>query len=177
MEKQAIINDYFRLAETTCRKSSSLKEHVVHMALGLSSEYYEYMEADLKSHEEHIVEELGDMFWYAANMCRSVFINSLSDILSSDKKRDPITLEKAIGDFVSEAKRIYVYNKEIDENLLADLCFSIVTALIQEVNYIKTHFATITLENILQANVDKLIKRYPDGFTETAAIERADKSE
>lgn len=74
------------------------------------------------------------------------------------------------GEVLDAVKKTWIYGKELDrENLLeesGDLIFYI-TALLTENGF--------TLEEAMQANIAKLAKRYPQGYTDSAAIERADK--
>jgi NTP pyrophosphatase (non-canonical NTP hydrolase) len=74
------------------------------------------------------------------------------------------------GEVVDAIKKAWIYGKELDrENILeecGDLMFYI-TALLTETGY--------TLEEAMQANMAKLAKRYPQGYTDKAAIDRADK--
>lgn len=75
------------------------------------------------------------------------------------------------GEVLDAVKKTWIYGKELDrENLLeesGDLLFYI-TALLTENGF--------TLEEAMQANIAKLAKRYPQGYTDSAAIERADKA-
>ena len=74
------------------------------------------------------------------------------------------------GEVVDAVKKHWVYGKELDrENILeecGDLLFYI-TALLTETGF--------TLDDAMVANVAKLAKRYPTGYTDAAAITRADK--
>ena len=78
----------------------------------------------------------------------------------------------AYGEFseVSELikKHLFHYHK-LDQGHLAEE--------IGDVMFYLVNLATIfnfNMEDILQANVDKLKKRYPDGFTAKASVERVD---
>lgn len=74
------------------------------------------------------------------------------------------------GEILDTAKKHWVYNKPLDiENLyeeLGDLLFYTTALMI---------ITGIDLEEVLVRNVEKLKKRYPDGYTDTAAQARADK--
>ena len=76
------------------------------------------------------------------------------------------------GELVDAIKKTYAYNKPLDvDNIyeeLGDILFYIQGML----NWIG---ATWTLEDLIVINTDKLTKRYPQGYTDQAAIARADK--
>lgn len=76
------------------------------------------------------------------------------------------------GEIVDAVKKHWVYGKKLDvANLkeeVGDLLFYI-QALCQ--------VAKIDMVQCLKENEDKLRKRYPNGYTDAAAIERADKKE
>ena len=74
------------------------------------------------------------------------------------------------GEVLDAVKKTWVYGKELDrENLieeLGDILFY-VQALALQLN--------IELPDVMEQNIKKLEKRYPDGYTDQAAIERVDK--
>lgn len=75
------------------------------------------------------------------------------------------------GEVIDAVKKTWIYGKPLDrENILeecGDLLFYI-SALLTQTGY--------TLDDAMNANMDKLKKRYPDGYTDNAALARADKS-
>lgn len=74
------------------------------------------------------------------------------------------------GELASPIKAHWIYGRELDrENILeeaGDALFYL-QALLTECGF--------TLDDAMQANVDKLSKRYPAGYTDAAANARADK--
>ena len=74
------------------------------------------------------------------------------------------------GELLDAIKKTWVYNKELDRanviEELGDMRFYM-QALMNEL--------CITEEEVIQANVDKLSIRYKEGYTDAAAIARADK--
>lgn len=75
------------------------------------------------------------------------------------------------GEVVDAVKKTWIYGKQLDrENILeecGDLLFYI-QALLTENGF--------TLDNAMAHNVAKLSIRYPEGYTDQAAIDRADKT-
>jgi NTP pyrophosphatase (non-canonical NTP hydrolase) len=76
------------------------------------------------------------------------------------------------GEVVDAVKKTWIYGKPLDtENVLeecGDLLFYI-QALLTENGF--------TLDNAMAHNVAKLARRYPEGYTDKCAIDRADKVE
>lgn len=74
------------------------------------------------------------------------------------------------GEIIDAVKKHWIYGKPLDrENILEECgdCMFYIEALLAECGY--------TIGDAIAYNVEKLAKRYPDGFTESAAIARADK--
>ena len=75
------------------------------------------------------------------------------------------------GEVIDAVKKTWIYGKPLDrENILeecGDLLFYI-SALLTQTGY--------TLDDAMTANMEKLKKRYPKGYTDNAAIARADKA-
>lgn len=74
------------------------------------------------------------------------------------------------GEFLDAVKKTWAYGKPFDFNHgieeLGDLFFYMFSAL-QVMN--------VSFEQVILANMEKLSKRYPTGYTDAAAIARADK--
>lgn len=74
-----------------------------------------------------------------------------------------------IGEVIDIIKKSIFYKKELDKNK--------VTEELGDVMFYLVNLATslnISMVNVLEQNVEKLLKRYPNGFTEKDAIERKD---
>ena len=78
------------------------------------------------------------------------------------------------GELVDAVKKSFAYNKPLDlanvHEELGDILFYVQGML----NFLGTEF---TLADIAALNTKKLTKRYPVGYTDAAAIARADKEE
>ena len=74
------------------------------------------------------------------------------------------------GELLDSIKAHWIYGKELDrENLIAecvDLLFY-VQAIMNELE--------ISMDDAMRHNMTKLAKRYPNGYSDAAAMERADK--
>jgi len=74
------------------------------------------------------------------------------------------------GEVVDAVKKTWIYGKELDRENIVEECGDLlfyITALLTETGY--------TLEEAMVYNINKLAKRYPSGYTDKAAIDRADK--
>lgn len=78
---------------------------------------------------------------------------------------------EAAGELLDQVKKYAIYGKELDrENMLEELGDS----LFYFTMYLQ--FLGFSLDEIMVANFKKLMKRYPEDYTDKAAIARADKS-
>lgn len=74
------------------------------------------------------------------------------------------------GELLDSVKKTVIYNKPIDrENIIEELgdMYWYMTGMMD--------YLGVTIQDVVEANVDKLRKRYPDAYTDTAAQKRADK--
>lgn len=108
------------------------------------------------------------------------------EFVSSRAKKMPTHIEDLVhmsmgisgeaGELLDAVKKSYIYGKELDiENVieeLGDLLFYIQGML----NFLGV-VDIRDLEDITLLNMRKLEKRYPQGYTDQAAIARADKKE
>ena len=134
----------------------------------LSTFQKQYME-DLK---ENFMEEVGDAFWYSA-LLATHFKFPMSyegETLSTTNYLPMSGVLQTSGGVIDIAKRAFVYEKEIDLNLLATLVQQNTVAWVRLLNWL-----CIDLSECLQYNIDKLQKRYSEKYSNEAALARADK--
>lgn len=94
--------------------------------------------------------------------------NSVMDILHG-----AVGLAGEGGETLDAIKKCWIYNKPLSEEVVANLREECGDALF----YIQ-HICNIlgcTLEDLIAQNMIKLTKRYPTGYTDAAALARADK--
>lgn len=75
------------------------------------------------------------------------------------------------GELLDAVKKAWAYNKPLDvENVHEELgdCLFYIQAMCNQFGW--------TFESVIAANVAKLIKRYPTGYSDQAAQDRADKT-
>lgn len=75
------------------------------------------------------------------------------------------------GELLDAVKKVWVYEKPID-----------IVNIVEELGDLEFYMQAlrsllgVTREEVIQANVEKLNRRYPGGYTDAAAIARADKA-
>jgi NTP pyrophosphatase (non-canonical NTP hydrolase) len=77
------------------------------------------------------------------------------------------------GELLDAVKKSFIYNKPLDtENVIEEL-----GDIMFYVQHMLNQFPKHSLYTVLNANMDKLRKRYPDGYSDAAAQARTDKLE
>jgi hypothetical protein len=158
---------------------------LAHMSLGVSNEVGELLEGmgtppvvlemigpNVKL---NIREELGDLTWYCAGVC-SVLGLSFNKVttdepyeIESETDFEMVIQQLIIGSgrIAEQVKRHVFYGKEAEEERVQSGVSNVVGA-IQSI----AAFFEFDLIKILQDNIAKLAARFPDKFTEVAAIDR-----
>ena len=148
---------------------------MMHMAMGLSSELLELLTSESKENEK---EEVGDMFWYLACLAEKLALNLEEPVIktmeqsSFNEQYDNITVDlvKNCEKLISNIKKNTIYSKEVSIDLYQELIeniFQNLYDLCENIGYNVNH--------VMNENIEKLKKRYPEKYTDSAAIERADK--
>jgi NTP pyrophosphatase (non-canonical NTP hydrolase) len=76
------------------------------------------------------------------------------------------------GEFMDMLKKHIFYGKELDRINLAEELGDDLWYVALAINRLKDKLQQLTLDSVLLTNIEKLQKRYPDKFTEDAAINR-----
>lgn len=159
--------------------------HILHMAVGLSGEAAELLQAFAVStwsgmdlDRDNCVEELGDL---------EFFLQGLRDGAGLERQEPNLdgidwsagesalhavaALVVKTGDLLDLIKKKVIYRKPVEPQLIA-MCLQPVEYCLQR---IRQHIGVEWVE-ILAGNQRKLAKRYAEGYSDTAAQVRADKS-
>lgn len=151
------------------------KTNLLHMVSCILGETAELLDAD-PADRPNIVEELGDIRFYLQGFCQELKLGVPEFTL---QEKTPVTFTQACGQLVVHAGNLFdatkkhiFYEGPLDqrkvENCLMDISKSL--ALIE-------YKMGTTKEEVLNGNIDKLMnKRYPDGYSDAAALARADKA-
>ncbi len=148
--------------------------NLTHMVLGLSGEVGELVQCvgtELKAKVDlpNLKEELGDLYWYITNYCNLRNITPPLTIKGNDLPDGECfeLLIVSISDLVDIIKRLIAYNKEIDKVSELETVYNVYYALdmFQRVYEIDG-------DEIRDKNIAKLLKRYPEKFSDHLAVNR-----
>lgn len=160
---EVTITNYQGLAFRTCKVYEELPMNLLHVAVGVHSEYNELQIAIQNDDRINVGEEIGDIFWYLAVFCQFKNIQ-LFPIVPNFTSRD---LNYWTSKFSNLIKREAIYNKEQDINEYIDVLQKIVYVLVNTL----TTFDIKTTDS-LKANINKLSERYKEKYTDLQAQER-----
>lgn len=155
------------------------KMNLAHMVLGIHSELSEWMDAEDNEDRVNIAEELIDQVWYIANYCtirgydlNELFENTVNNDTFLSTNPQIVKLEWFSSNLQDIVKKYIVYNKPIDRE---KEIYYLGGLLVVIYNEFVGH--NITFEEALDRNIAKLKARFPDKFTEEAALNRDLKKE
>jgi hypothetical protein len=151
---------------------------VLHMAIGISGEIAELVEA---STELEAIEEVGDIMFYAVGLVyeAGLMYNSImpteAEVKEAASSRSPqdsiIEIIVTGGGILNLAKKFAIYNQPLNRNKLEEQVKQLFILVMLQTMILQTE-----LSKILQLNEDKLRKRYPSKYADSLAEARIDKS-
>lgn len=151
-------------------------ERLLHAAMGLCTEVGELFELES---EEHMVEEIGDVFWYLALAHDALGLDFDTSEIEYDftdwepRGETPLdTFTIYSTELLDMVKKQVFYGREIDVKKAELTLFTLKMALC-----FGLESEGFKVADVLQANVNKLTTRYPEKFTEDAANNRDVKAE
>lgn len=141
----------------------SPNHQILHVAIGLVGEWFEFLTAKSQAGKE---EEVGDLCFYL-QAGSNIFLNG--ELITTNiytKDAQPVGIESALFDFLDQVKKQEIYGNpkpliQKFENLMQ-----------MTVGCISQSYP---LERIIIDNMEKLSQRYPTTFTPQDAEERKDK--
>ena len=159
---------YQELAIRTLPPASESGGRLETLALGLSGEAAEYLCANT---DDARIKEMGDCYWYIA--CIMHRFNNFDGIRPEllvnevdDDAMDLLIIASLAGDVV---KKHTGHKHELNVADLADL---ILSAKVRMERICKSW--VMDFDEVAEVNIAKLRKRYPDGFTVEASINRVE---
>lgn len=156
--------DYQILASRT-EKPLDINWRLAHGALGLASELAELRESDCDYREE-----CGDLLWYSALLANSRgLVLGCGEIPHIGFEALDI-IEATISCIADLIKGKVIYGKSLDEDRLSSY-LNVIVASVADIGYV----SGFTLEECMEANIQKLRVRYPDAYKDEYAIARLDK--
>lgn len=177
MEKIKTFAEYQQLASRTCPDLGSEDKNILHMQLGLVTELGETLDIFKKKHAYNkdidfvnLGEEIADQMWYLANHALIKKDQTLSHIdlaivndIAKDNFLNPATPEKKFivsVNILTQLMGNVLGSKELD-------VITYITGLVAVCNMWELDFM-----QILTNNISKLQVRYPEKFTNEAALNR-----
>jgi NTP pyrophosphatase (non-canonical NTP hydrolase) len=170
------LSDYQRAAERTMTDTDN-ERRILNAALGLCGEAAELSEVvesmwgdDAKA---DVLNETGDLFWYVAQMCKSIGKSIASvpplDYPGLDKEHALLILWRNTGGLADVVKKSVFHRKPMNPIAVMTMLQAVMTAgahLLAESGY--------TVEAACNINNTKLLKRFPNGYNHADANARAD---
>lgn len=133
---------------------------IEYICLGLVGEYGELEEALGGCDRDEVLKELGDVLWYATALFLA--IRPLGRPYEITERQ---TAPTAIAGICDHVKKNCWHGKDLDYGLIQNRLNSVMAELLLAATALGW-----TIEDVAQANMDKLEKRYPQGFVEGGGI-------
>lgn len=182
------INEYQELAQRTSAIAQNRRDKLLNGCMGLIGETGEVVDALKKwrfqSGEnapfpgEKIVEECGDVLWYIAEVCSAIDvqmdeITGCRDFFTASlpefDKYEVIQLGLEMASCACSVRLgASIYDYKLEDGFMIQ---SGINSLIKDMYYM-CGWAGYTLEGVAGKNIEKLKKRYPDGFDPERSLHR-----
>lgn len=163
-----IISDLSRIPQSA---------HLLHMAIGIDGEAFEIEEWMREGKgQENLIEELGDLAFFLEgyiSMYPGELVTELAPLEYTGIDDLVWQLRKATGTLLDKTKRMAIYGKGYTEELSDDAAKCLAAIRTASAEIASVHF--VPQSSIYTHNRKKLDKRYAEGYSNTAANERADK--
>lgn len=160
--------EYQKLAFKTCKVYDDPNMNLLHMAIGLHSEYEELGDALARNDAVNISEELADHMWYIACYCQFEYL-PFSYIASLNTDLVPDHLAVLTARFLDIVKKKAIYG-----NRSPALSHDETIALSNIIGKLFTiaYAFDISIEKSLENNIQKLKVRYPEKYSDISATNR-----
>lgn len=150
--------EYMRLAMRTNVKNRSFKDNILNGLLGLYGETIEFITATGETGE---LDELGDCYWYTALLFHTTGL----ELLNITEAKNNLTV--SIGLLSDHFKKHFFQGHSLDNNLIQ--------VLLSEIKFhldVCATFINSSPEEVMEYNINKLKKRFPEGFEVEKSIYR-----
>lgn len=176
--------EYQNLAMRTARRGDRDFD-LLHAALGVITEGGELVDA-YKRHLVYgkeldtlnLVEEVGDVLWYAALACAAAELDmdefygkALSNVSRrNDPEGSPLLIASSIATFGSVMLECVLSPNDYDGRAEAIYTGALLATVVDLIGLCR-HFK-VTLNQVASANISKLMRRYPNGYSDQDALVR-----
>ena len=176
-EREIMKEQYQELAKRTCASLGDERLDLSHMILGIVSEQEEYLKACVEEDEVNQREELADYLWYVANYCTFRGYDFYKLVEEYQHGFDLQGWEQEVSTFdiftsklADYVKKYIAYGKPIDRELEERALGGIIYSIGLEDCY-------FDFSADLERNINKLMVRFPDKFSQEKALNRDLKTE
>lgn len=161
-----IITAYQEEAKRTMNRDLGPQQQLAVMMLGIYGETGEVFAAFRGLPENkaaRIKDEAGDVFWYVANTCSQLGIE-FERLFTQKIKSDAIDLDFVLEMVAKGASAADVVKKTIGQGhvLNLDMLYESLRGVVGHLCAILKHYG-LTVQEVLEYNLLKLAKRYPEG--------------
>lgn len=167
--------EYKSLSMRTKNVNLNEKENLLNACFGLNGETGEVIDLlkkiifhkhSFEESKQELKKELGDVCWYLALISDLVDFNCIFFEVEYKNELDIKECAKSLIK-VSNRLSIELLRKDINKDKIK----KILKRMILEIEYL-CFVLKFDFKKVLKLNVEKLIKRYPEGFTSINSIER-----
>lgn len=160
--KEISFAEYHKMAQRTA-STTTARDKLINGALGLCGEVNEYVHEKL--FVESRVKEAGDVMWYVAELAEGLGVTiadiaEIEDDGGADIFHEAALIADAVKKYAFQGHRIEKYEIMLGLNGI----MSSIARRMNDFGY--------TMDEILRGNVEKLLKRYPNGFEADRSIHR-----
>lgn len=174
-EEPPLITNYIDLAmrtnSTLTGRNPAVSPDLLHATLGLCDEHFEY---SASKSWLNAVEELGDTCWFVALAARDLGCDPFDgweDYI--DRYPESPLLAEAVAEFVTLVKKSYAYGAGLPVPRLRVL-LHVIAGRVAKITVAKSDRLP---DELLMANIEKLMARFPDKFDADLALTRDTKQE
>ena len=178
------ISEYQKLTSRTSGKWDKPSVAIAHAALGIVGEYFEFVEAlESDSDLEEIILEAGDVLWYISELANHLGMKLDEGECTSQFPKELANTNLA---YIAEnSKKLLGYGKEIDTPQMKYHLEVMVTRVVSLLYLDLFDAGLITvfkkygsrykaLSLIMERNIAKLQKRFPNNFSREDALTKRD---
>jgi hypothetical protein len=167
-------HEYHALAMRTKSHDQTPVQRLTNAALGLAGEWAEFYELWYTNDNAPVetLKEAGDLLWYSAQATDALGLNFADIQWQVVTGTTNATCIKAIGTIAEIAKKAMFHGHPLGDEQ-RDQVMDALAYIVRDVRNVLVVYRW-TMEDAMQANIDKLRRRYPDGFSAEASINRED---
>lgn len=155
--------EYHKMAQRTA-STTTARDKLINGALGLCGELDEYVSEKL--FVENRVNEAGDVMWYVAEIAEGLGA-SIADIAAIDDEGDGADIYHEAALIADTVKKYAFQGHAVNKYEIMHGLNRIMGSIVRRLS-----LYGYPMDEILRRNVEKLLKRYPNGFEAEKSIHR-----